>query len=159
MSNFHALTDVVFPALLLSHVQPVVGLVVVLVRELGGQFGEPPGRLLHTSLQRFRGWGADLRQLSQDVAPDESGDVVVALLVREQPIPVGTQLQLAVTLPGREQPVNAIAEVVSNDQFEMIDRTDRRRSVEVGTRCLEIAPVDQEALTQFIASRLRPAAV
>lgn len=73
----------------------------------------------------------------------------------EKPLAPGTQLQAAISLPGRDQPVNAIAEVVWSEQHEVIGRTDRQRSVENGARCVEIAPVDQEALAQFVASRLK----
>jgi len=75
-------------------------------------------------------------------------------LVTEHPITPGTQLQVAIHLPGREQPVNALAEVVWSEQHELIGKTDRRRSVESGARCVEIAPADQEALTEFVSSRL-----
>ena len=73
----------------------------------------------------------------------------------ENLLSTGMQLQVAISLPGREQPVNAIAEVVWSEQHELIGKTNRQRSVENGARCVEIAPADQEALTRFVASRLR----
>jgi len=75
--------------------------------------------------------------------------------VTEQPLPPGTQLQVAVTLPGREQPVNAIAEVAWNEPQELVSQAGRRRSVVNGVRYVEIAPADQEDVVQFIAGRLR----
>lgn len=78
-------------------------------------------------------------------------------LVTEQPIPPGTQLQVALALPGREQPVNALAEVAWNEPQELIGKMDRRRSAANGVRYVEIAPGDQEAITAFIAGRLRAA--
>ena len=75
--------------------------------------------------------------------------------VTEQPLPPGTQLQVAVTLPGRGQPVNAIAEVAWNEPQELIGKTARRRSAANGARYVEIAPADQEAIAQFIAGRLK----
>lgn len=76
-------------------------------------------------------------------------------VVTEQPIPPGTQLQVALTLPGREPPVNALAEVVWNEQHDVIGKADHRRSAANGVRYVEIAPGDQEALTAFVAGRLK----
>ena len=79
-----------------------------------------------------------------------------ARLVMDKLLAPGTQLQLAIPLPGREQPVNAIAEVVWSGEVELTGRAGQRRSAEVGIRTVEIAPQDQEALTQFITEGLRP---
>ncbi len=78
-----------------------------------------------------------------------------ARLVMEKPLAPGAQLQVALTLPGREQPVNAIAEVVWSGEVELVGRSDRRRSAEVGVRMTEIAPQDHAALAQFVADGLR----
>ena len=75
-------------------------------------------------------------------------------LFSDKPLPPGTQLQLAVTLSGRGEPVNAIGEVVWSETYEVIGRTDRQRSVEIGVRSAEIAPKDQEAVAAFVASGL-----
>ena len=73
----------------------------------------------------------------------------------ETPLAPGTQLQMALALPGREQPVNALAQVVWSEQHELVGKADRQRSAENGAKFVEIAPADQEALTQFISSRLK----
>ena len=73
----------------------------------------------------------------------------------ENPLTPGTQLQMALALPGREQPVNVLAEVVWSEQRELIGKADRQRSAENGAKFVEIAPADQEALAQFVASRLK----
>ena len=78
-------------------------------------------------------------------------------LFMEKPLAPGTQLQVALRLPGREQPVNAIAEIVWSESSETFGRGESQRSVEVGVRCLEISPQDQDAITQFIEASLRPA--
>ena len=78
-------------------------------------------------------------------------------LVTEHPIPPSTQLQVAVALPGREPPVHAIAEVAWSEQHEVVGKTGRRRSAANGIRYVEIAPTDQEAITAFVAGRLRTA--
>ena len=62
----------------------------------------------------------------------------------------GTQLQVAMKLPGREQPANFTAEVVWSEPYEVIGKTERQRAVEVGVRFLEIAPQDQAAVMQHI---------
>ncbi|MBI2104281.1 MAG: hypothetical protein HYT90_01695, partial [Candidatus Omnitrophica bacterium] len=52
---------------------------------------------------------------------------------------------------------NALAEVAWNEPQELIGKMDRRRSAANGVRYVEIAPGDQEAITAFIAGRLRAA--
>ena len=78
-------------------------------------------------------------------------------LFMDRPLALGAQLQVALRLPGREQPVNAIAEIVWSEESETFSRGEPQRSVEVGVRCLEISPQDQDAITQFIEASLRPA--
>ena len=73
----------------------------------------------------------------------------------ERALPAGTPLQIALALPGCDEPVNAIAEVVWSEQYETVGKTDRLKSVELGARVVEIAPKDQEAVNRFIASQLR----
>ena len=80
-------------------------------------------------------------------------------LFMDHPLALGAQLQVALRLPGREQPVNAITEIVWSEESETFGRGESQRSVEVGVRCLEISPQDQEAITQFIEASLRPSAV
>ena len=80
-------------------------------------------------------------------------------LFMDKTLAPGTQLQVALRLPGREQPVNAIAEIVWSEASETFGRGESQRSVEVGVRCLEISPQDQEAITQFIEVSLRPASM
>ncbi len=81
-----------------------------------------------------------------------------ACLIADKPLPLGTQVQVALELPGREQPVNAIAEVVRSAEFEMTGKTDRRRSAEISLRMVEIAPQDVEVLSRFVAAGLQAGA-
>ena len=79
-------------------------------------------------------------------------------LFMDRPLAPGTQLQVALRLPGREQPVNAIAEIVWSEASETTGGgSEPRHSIEVGARCAEISPQDQEAITQFIEASLRSA--
>jgi c-di-GMP-binding flagellar brake protein YcgR len=94
--------------------------------------------------------------VKQTVSKDVGGGGVC--LLTEKPLAQGTQLQMAMNLPGREQPINAIAEVVWSEQHEVIGKTDRQRSVEVGIRSVEMAPQDQEALMHHIGLCLHPPA-
>ena len=76
------------------------------------------------------------------------------LIMDKSPAP-GTHVQMAFTLPGRSMPVNAIAEVVWSGDVDLVGRSDRRRSAEVGVRMTEIAPQDHAALVQFVTDGLR----
>ena len=62
----------------------------------------------------------------------------------------GTRLQVAMKLPGSEQAVNFVGEVVWSEAYEVIGKTERRRAVETGLRFVEIAPADQQAVMQHV---------
>ena len=94
--------------------------------------------------------GRPRRTLTKDVG------VGGACLIMDKPLAPGAQLQVALTLPGCEQPVNAIAEVVWSGEVELVGRMNHRRTAEVGLRTIEIAPLDQEALARFVTEGLRP---
>lgn len=79
-------------------------------------------------------------------------------LFAERTMPPGTRLQVALQLPGREQPVNFTAEVVWSEQYEVIGKGERQRSVEVGLQFVEIAPQDREAVMQHVILSLKPPA-
>ena len=68
----------------------------------------------------------------------------------------GDQLQVAMKLPNREQPAHFTAEVIWCEPYEVIGKTGRQRSVEVGVRFLEIAPQDQDAVMQHVILSLKP---
>ena len=68
----------------------------------------------------------------------------------------GERLQVAMKLPNREQPVHCTAEVIWCEPYEVIGKTGRQRSIEVGVRFLEIAPHDQDAVMQHIILSLKP---
>ncbi len=76
----------------------------------------------------------------------------------DRTMPPGLRLQIAMQLPGREKPVNFTAEVVWSETYEMIGRTQRQRSVEVGVRIVEIAPEDQQAVMQHVILSMQPPA-
>lgn len=76
-------------------------------------------------------------------------------LFTERPLPPGASVQVAVSLPGREQPVNAIAETVWSREHEVTDKAARRRSVETAVRFTEMAPKDRDAVAQHITRALQ----
>ena len=71
-------------------------------------------------------------------------------LFAENELTPGTRLQVAMKLPGREKPVNFTAEVVWCEAYEMIGKSERQRSVEVGVPFIEVSPEDQEAVMQYV---------
>ena len=84
----------------------------------------------------------------QGIAKDIGGGGVC--LFSDKVLPTGTRLQVAMNVPGREQPVNFTAEVMWSEEYEIISKTEQTRSVEVGVRFIEIAPKDQEAIMQHV---------
>lgn len=79
-------------------------------------------------------------------------------LFTDQVLETGQQLQVSLTLPGREQPVNFTGEVVWCEAYEVIGQSTRQRAVEAGLRFLEIAPLDQEAVMQHVILNFKPQA-
>ena len=77
-------------------------------------------------------------------------------LFSEKAFPPGTRLQVAMRLPEREQPVNFTGEVMWSEAYEVIGKSERQRSIEVGLRFLEIAPKDREAVMQHVILTLQP---
>ena len=78
-----------------------------------------------------------------------------ACLMTDAPLPSNTQLQMAIQLPERSEPVNAIGEAVWSETVEMTGKTQHQRHVETGVRFAEIAPQDHEVLLECIARSLR----
>lgn len=68
----------------------------------------------------------------------------------DKPLAAGTCLQMAMKLPGREQPAHFTAEVVWSEPYEVIGKTERQRAVEVGVRFLEVSPNDLDAVMQHV---------
>ncbi len=76
-------------------------------------------------------------------------------LFTAQVLTPGTQLQVSMKLPGREQPIHCTAEVVWSEPYEIVGKTESRRSVESGVRLVEIAPTDQAAVMQHVILSLQ----
>ena len=93
-------------------------------------------------------------KVERTVTKDMSGGGIC--IFTENVLPPGTRLQVAMKLPGSEQPVNFIAETVWSEAYEMIGKTERRRAVETGVRFLEISPNDQDAVMQYVILNLQP---
>jgi hypothetical protein len=73
----------------------------------------------------------------------------------KQPLPPGAQLQVAMALPGVEEPINALAEVVWCREERVTGKTEQSKSIQAGARLTEIAPNDLHTISQVIAQSLR----
>ena len=93
-------------------------------------------------------------QVQQTLTKDIGGGGICFFADRE--LKPGDRLQVSMKLPDRERPVNFTAEVVWSEAYEVIGKSGRQRSVEVGVRFLEIAPQDQEAVMQHVILSLHP---
>ena len=87
------------------------------------------------------------------VTKDISGGGVC--LFADKPLAPGTRLQISMKLPGREAPVHFTGEVVWSEEYEVIGKTQRQKSVEAGIRFLEIAPQDRDAVMQHVILSLK----
>ena len=88
------------------------------------------------------------------VSKDISGGGIC--LFADRVLPVGTKLQIAMRLPGREQPAHFTAEVMWSEQYEVIGRTQQDKAVEVGVRFVDISPQDREAILQHVILSMKP---
>jgi len=77
-------------------------------------------------------------------------------LFLSEPIKAGTMLRVEVTLPDRPQPINFTGEVIWCEQYEVIGKTQRERSVEAGVRFVQIEPPDQQAIMRHVILSLQP---
>ncbi len=93
-------------------------------------------------------------QASQSVTVDISGGGI-CLFVRE-PFKPGAQLQVEIQLPGRQEPVRFRGEVVWCEQYEVIGKTRRERSIEAGLRFLDLHPRDRQAIMDHVILSLKP---
>ena len=89
--------------------------------------------------------------------PGRTGDVSLGgcCLSTEAAAPIGAQFQISLRVPGREQPVNAVADVAWSQAYQVTEKSSQRRAADVGLRFVEIAPTDFEALEKFVAGSLR----
>lgn len=71
-------------------------------------------------------------------------------------LPIGTRLQMEISLPEHERPTPLTAQVTWNQQSSMVSAGQRERSVELGVRFVEIAPADQETIMRYVESWLQP---
>ena len=91
----------------------------------------------------------------QTVSKDISGGGIC--LFADRVLPVGTHVQVAMRLPGREPPLHFTGEVRWSEQYEVIGRAQRERAVEMGVRFVEISPQDCEAILQHVILSMKPA--
>ncbi len=76
-------------------------------------------------------------------------------LFADKIIPPGTRLQVSMSLPGKQQPVNFVGEVVWSEAYEVIGKEHHQRSVEVGVQFVEISPADHEAVMQHVILNIK----
>ena len=79
----------------------------------------------------------------------------LCLFVRD-PLTPGARLEVEVTLPGRPRPILFTGEVVWCEQYDVVGRTVRSRSIEAGLKFVSIAPEDQQAITRYVSLSLQP---
>ena len=65
----------------------------------------------------------------------------------EQPLHIGTRLEVTLSLPDRTQPITFIGEVAWSEMC--YDAAQRKPTVEVGVRFVKIDPRDQQFLAQY----------
>jgi len=89
----------------------------------------------------------------QSVTKDIGGGGICMFV--EDPLKPGTHVQVSITLPDRQQPISFTGEVIWCEQYEIIGKTQRQRSVEAGVKFIQIDPSDQHAIMQYVILGLR----
>jgi c-di-GMP-binding flagellar brake protein YcgR len=93
---------------------------------------------------------ASQMSLSSDIG---GGGVCLFL---SEPLKTGTVLRIEVTLPDQPKPIAFTGEVVWCEQYEMIGKTQRDRSVEAGVKFVQIQPHEQQAIMRHVILSLQP---
>ena len=104
---------------------------------------------LPVSYQVMRG-PASKGSLSSDI----SGGGVCLFL--SEPLKPGTILSVEVTLPEQARRIAFTGEVIWCEQYEVIGKTQRERSVEAGVKFIQIEPPDQQAIMRHVILSLQP---
>ena len=77
-------------------------------------------------------------------------------LFLSEPLKAGTLLRIEVTLPDQPRAIAFTGEVIWCEQYEMIGKTQRERSVEAGVRFVQVEPQDQQAIMRHVILSLQP---
>lgn len=70
-------------------------------------------------------------------------------------LPVGTPLEVQITLPGRATPATFTAEVIWCEEFEVVGGAKHERAIHAGVRFVFIHPKDREAIMQHVILSLQ----
>ena len=79
----------------------------------------------------------------------------VCIFVEKELAP-GTVLNISMTLPDRRAPLTFTGEIVWSEAYEIISKTQHKRSVEAGVRFVDINPKALEALMQYVILTVKP---
>ena len=77
-------------------------------------------------------------------------------LFLSEPLKPGTFVRVEVTLSDPPRAVTFTGEVIWCEQYEMIGKTQRERSVEAGVKFIQIEPSDQQAIMRHVILSLQP---
>jgi c-di-GMP-binding flagellar brake protein YcgR len=91
----------------------------------------------------------------QQTKTKDIGGGGVCLFLNE-PVAVGTTLQAQIKIPDQEHPVSFTGRVVWCEQYEIIGKSRRERSVEAGVEFEQIDPRDQQAIMRYVILSLQP---
>ena len=75
--------------------------------------------------------------------------------VTHEAIPAGTRLKVAVGVPGRDRPVEFVAEVVWSQAVMTRSPSSDEQTAEVGVRYIQISPDDQELIMRYVSGGMR----
>ena len=79
----------------------------------------------------------------------------VCIFVSE-PLSVGTQLQVTITLPDASRTIAFTGEVVWCESYEIIGKAQQHRSILAGVKFVSIAPEDQREIMRYVILSLQP---
>ena len=79
---------------------------------------------------------------------DISGGGLCVLL--DEPLKIGTAVQIEIALPDRKRPIAFTGEVVWCEQYRVIGKSQQYQSVMAGVKFVKIRPTDQQAIMQHV---------
>ena len=104
---------------------------------------------LPVSYQVMRG-PVQQASLSSDIG---GGGVCLFL---SEPLKPGTVLKVDVTLPDQSKRITFTGEVMWCEEYEVIGKAQRERSVEAGVQFVQISPQEQQAIMRHVILSLQP---
>lgn len=74
----------------------------------------------------------------------------------EKPLPIGTRLDIHITLPDPERPVSCVGDIVWCDAYEFVGATAQAPWVQAGVKLVQIDAQDHQRILRHVILHMQP---